>query len=158
MKLATLKSSGRDGRLVLVSRDLRLALDVGDTAATLQQAIDHWAEVEAPLQALYQSLNEGRAPGAFVFDPVQAGAPLPRVYQWLDGSSFITHGYLMQKAFHLEPIEDVESIALIYQGAGDDFLGSRDDIPLPSEQHGIDFEGEFAVVVDEVPKIGRAHV
>lgn len=151
MKLATLKSSGRDGRLVLVSRDLRLALDVGDIAATLQQAIDHWAEVEAPLQALYQALNEGRAPGAFVFDPVQAGAPLPRTYQWLDGSSFITHGYLMQKAFHLEPIEDVESIALIYQGAGDDFLGSRDDIPLPSEQHGIDFEGEFAVVVDEVP-------
>jgi len=150
MKLATLKSADRDGRLVLVSRDLRQALEVGHIAATLQQAIDRWTEVEPPLQSLYRDLNEGRAPGAFIFDPAKAAAPLPRTYQWLDGSSFISHGQLMQKAFHLDPIEDVESIALIYQGAGDDFLGSRDDIPLPCEQHGIDFEGEFAVLVDEV--------
>lgn len=151
MKLATLKSASRDGRLVVVSSDLHLASDACEIASTLQQAIDHWTEAEPRLQALYRALNEGRAADAFVFDPFQAAAPLPRTYQWLDGSSFITHGQLMQKAFHLDPIADVDSIALIYQGAGDDFLGSRDDIALPSEQHGIDFEGEFAVVVDEVP-------
>jgi fumarylacetoacetate (FAA) hydrolase len=151
MKLATLKSAERDGRLVVVSRDLRRAVDVGPVAATMQQAIDRWDAVEPVLQRLYHDLNEGRISAAFDFDPVHAAAPLPRTYQWLDGSSFLSHGELMQKAFHLDPIENVESIALIYQGAGDDFLGSRDDIALPSEQHGIDFEGEFAVLLDEVP-------
>lgn len=151
MKLATLKTASRDGRLVLVSRDLRQALEVGAIAATLQQAIERWREVEPQLQALSLALNQGRAPGAFAFDPQQGAAPLPRAYQWLDGSAFLCHGELMQKAFHLDPIEDVEHVALMYQGAGDDFLGSRDNIPLPSEQHGIDFEGEFAVLVDEVP-------
>lgn len=151
MKLATLKSESHDGRLLLVSRDLREALEVGHIAATLQQAIDQWERVEPVLQALYLQLNEGPVQGAFAFDPVQVSAPLPRAYQWLDGSCFLTHGELMQKAFHLEPIEGVERIALMYQGAGDDFLGPRDDIALPSEHHGIDFEGEFAVLVDEVP-------
>ena len=151
MKLATLKNAARDGYLVLVSRDLRRAVEVADIAATLQQAIDRWDAVEPALQRVYRDLNEGLVAAAFDFDPVQAAAPLPRTYQWLDGSSFLSHGELMQKAFHLDPIENVDSIALIYQGAGDDFLGSRDDIPLPSEQHGIDFEGEFAVLLDEVP-------
>ncbi|MBC3953580.1 fumarylacetoacetate hydrolase family protein [Pseudomonas triticifolii] len=151
MKLATLKSSGRDGYLVVVSRDLRRAVEVADIAVTLQQAIDRWDSVEPALQKVYRDLNEGTVVAAFDFDPAQAAAPLPRTYQWLDGSSFLSHGELMQKAFHLDPIEDVDSIALIYQGAGDDFLGPRDDIALPSEQHGIDFEGEFAVLLDEVP-------
>jgi 2-keto-4-pentenoate hydratase/2-oxohepta-3-ene-1,7-dioic acid hydratase (catechol pathway) len=151
MKLATLKSAELDGRLVVVSRDLRRAVDVGHIAFTMQQAIDRWDAVEPVLQRMYHDLNEGRVSVAFDFVPVQAAAPLPRTYQWLDGSSFLSHGELMQKAFLLDPIENVESIALIYQGAGDDFLGSRDDIMLPSEQHGIDFEGEFAVLLDEVP-------
>ena len=151
MKLATLKSSGRDGYLVVVSRDLRRAVEVADIAVTLQQAIDRWDSVEPALQRVYRDLNEGTVVAAFDFDPAQAAAPLPRTYQWLDGSSFLSHGELMQKAFHLDPIEDVDSMALIYQGAGDDFLGPRDDIALPSEQHGIDFEGEFAVLLDEVP-------
>jgi len=151
MKLATLKSAECDGYLVLVSRDLRRAVEVGAIAATMQQAIDRWDSVEPVLQHLYQELNEDMVAAAFDFDPAKAAAPLPRTYQWLDGSSFLSHGELMQKAFHLDPIEDVDSIALIYQGAGDDFLGGRDDIALPSEQHGIDFEGEFAVLLDEVP-------
>lgn len=151
MKLATLKNGSRDGRLLLVSRNLSLALDVGHIAATLQLAIEGWGQVEPRLQALYQELNEGRATGAVAFDPTRVAAPLPRAYQWLDGSAFLSHGELMQKAFNLDPIDGVDSVPLMYQGAGDDFLGSRDDIPLPAERYGIDFEGEFAVLVNEVP-------
>lgn len=151
MKLASLKSAHRDGRLVLVSRDLHQAVDVSDIAATLQQAIENWVSVEPRLQVRYRQLNDGQASGAFEFEPSQAAAPLPRAYQWCDGSSFLSHGELMQKAFHLDPIEGIEQTPLMYQGAGDDFLGGRDDIVLPTEGHGIDFEGEFAVLVDEVP-------
>ncbi|WP_397453281.1 fumarylacetoacetate hydrolase family protein [Pseudomonas sp. NA-150] len=151
MKLATLKNGSRDGGLLLVSRDLRQALDVGHIAATLQLAIERWDQIEPRLQALYLTLNQGQAAGAFAFDPTRIAAPLPRAYQWLDGSAFLSHGALMQKAFNLDPIEGIDSIPLMYQGAGDDFIGSRDDIPLPSERYGIDFEGEFAVLVDEVP-------
>lgn len=151
MKLATLKNGSRDGRLVLVSRDLSLALDVGHIAATMQLAIENWWSVEPELQVLYRDLNAGCAETTFAFDPAGAMAPLPRAYQWCDASSFLNHGELMQKAFNLEPIADVETIPLMYQGAGDDFLGGRDDIALPSEDQGIDFEGEFAVLLDEVP-------
>jgi fumarylacetoacetate (FAA) hydrolase len=151
MKLATLKDGSRDGRLLLVSRDLTRALDAGHIAVTLQLAIENWWRVEPLLQALYRELNEGRAEGAFVFDPAAVMAPLPRAYQWLDGSAFLNHGELMQKAFHLDPINGADITPLMYQGAGDDFLGGRDDIRLPSESQGIDFEGEFVVLVDEVP-------
>jgi fumarylacetoacetate (FAA) hydrolase len=151
MKLATLKDGTRDGRLLVVSRDLRHAVDAGHIAATLQLAIENWWSVEPELQVLYRELNEGRADACFSFDPAAAMAPLPRAYQWLDGSAFLNHGELMQKAFHLDPIEGADTTPLMYQGAGDDFLGSRDDIPLPSESLGIDFEGEFVVLVDEVP-------
>lgn len=151
MKLATLNDGSRDGRLLLVSRDLSRAVSAADLAPTLQAAIDDWGRVEAGLQRRYEALNRGDAPDAFDFDPNQAMAPLPRAWQWLDGSCFLSHGELMQRAFHLEPIEGVEHTPLVYQGAGDDFLGPRQDIPLPSEAHGIDFEGEFAVLVDAVP-------
>ena len=151
MKLATLNTGSRDGRLLLVSRDLSRALDAGHIAATLQLAIENWWSVEAELQALYRELNEGRAEGAFAFDPAAVMAPLPRAYQWLDGSAFLNHGELMQRAFHLDPIDGAETTPLMYQGAGDDFLGGRADIALPSESQGIDFEGEFVVLVDEVP-------
>ncbi|MEK1907827.1 MAG: fumarylacetoacetate hydrolase family protein [Pseudomonas sp.] len=151
MKLATLNNGSRDGRLLLVSRDLTRALDAGHIAATLQLAIENWWSVEPELQALYRELNAGRAEGSFAFDPAAVMAPLPRAYQWCDGSAFLNHGALMQKAFHLDPIDGVESTPLMYQGAGDDFLGGRDDIALPSESQGIDFEGEFVVLVDEVP-------
>jgi fumarylacetoacetate (FAA) hydrolase len=151
MKLATLKNASRDGRLVVVSRDLAWALDAASVAPTLQHAIENWSSVEPRLQALSTELNAGTAPGAFPFDPAQAMAPLPRAYQWCDGSAFLSHGALMQKAFNLEPIDGVEHTPLMYQGAGDDFIGPRDDIALPSESQGIDFEGEFGVLVDEVP-------
>jgi fumarylacetoacetate (FAA) hydrolase len=151
MKLATLDDGSRDGRLLVVSRDLARAVDASGIAATLQAALDNWTLLEPDLQRLYQRLNANVVAGAFDLDPAQLAAPLPRTWQWLDGSCFLSHGELMQKAFNLEPIEGVERIPLIYQGAGDDFLGPRADIPLPSEAHGIDFEGEFAVLLDAVP-------
>lgn len=151
MKLATLDDGSRDGRLLVVSRDLTRAVDASGIAATLQAALDNWTLLESDLQRLYQRLNGNAVAGAFDLDPARLAAPLPRAWQWLDGSCFLSHGELMQKAFNLEPIEGAERIPLIYQGAGDDFLGPRVDIPLPSEAHGIDFEGEFAVLLDEVP-------
>lgn len=151
MKLATLKNGSRDGRLVIVSRDLKWALDARPVALTLQQAIENWESAEPRLQALAARLNAHQAQEAFAFDPAQAMAPLPRAYQWCDGSAFLSHGALMQKAFNLAPIEGAEHTPLMYQGAGDDFIGAHDDIPLPSESQGIDFEGEYVVLVDDVP-------
>ena len=151
MKLASLNDGSRDGCLLVVSRDLRRAVDASGIAGTLQTALDNWKDVEPDLQRLYQRLNANDVAGAFELDPARLAAPLPRAWQWLDGSCFLSHGELMQKAFNLEPIDGADSIPLMYQGAGDDFLGPRADIPLPSEAHGIDFEGEFAVLVDAVP-------
>ncbi|MED7669795.1 fumarylacetoacetate hydrolase family protein [Pseudomonas moraviensis subsp. stanleyae] len=151
MKLATLKNGSRDGQLLVVSRDMARALDASAVAPTLQYAIENWSDVEPRLQALAQQLEEGDGSQAIAFDPAQAMAPLPRAYQWCDGSAFLSHGALMQKAFNLEPIEGADRTPLMYQGAGDDFIGPRDDIELPSESQGIDFEGEFVVLVDDVP-------
>lgn len=151
MKFATLNDGSRDGRLLVVARDLRRAVDASDIAANLQASLENWPRVEARLQLRYQQLNDGTATGAFDLDLTRLAAPLPRASQWLDGSCFLSHGELMQKAFNLDPIEGVEHTPLIYQGASDDFLGPCADIPLPSEAHGIDFEGEFAVLLDDVP-------
>lgn len=151
MKLATLNDGSRDGCLLLVSRDLSRAVKADGIAATLQAALEHWTSVEPALQHRYRQLNAGEAAHAFDLDVAQLAAPLPRAWQWLDGSCFLSHGELMQKAFNLDPIDGAERIPLMYQGASDDFLGPRADIPLPSEAHGIDFEGEFAVLLDAVP-------
>jgi len=151
MKLATVKNNTRDGRLVVVSRDMPRALDASAVSPTLQHALENWSVVEPRLQALARQLEEGDFRQTIAFDPAQAMAPLPRAYQWCDGSAFLSHGALMQKAFNLDPIEGADHPPLMYQGAGDDFIGPRDDIELPSESQGIDFEGEFVVLVDDVP-------
>ncbi len=151
MKLATLKNGSRDGQLVVVARDLSRAVKASAVAPALQQALERWAEVAPALTRLYEQLTAGTLPDAFPFDPHSAMAPLPRAYQWLDGSAFLSHGRLMEQAFKIEPAPDAETIPLMYQGGSDDFLGPQDDVPLPSEDHAIDFEGEFAVVVDDVP-------
>lgn len=148
MKLATLNQGGRDGRLVVVSRDLSLAAHPA-APATLQAALEDWHRVSPQLQALYDQLNAGQAADAFAFDPSQAMAPLPRAYQWLDGSSFLNHGEWMQRAFNAPPIDT--SLPLMYQGGSDDLLGARDDVVLPDDSHGIDCEGEVVVAVDDVP-------
>ena len=149
MKLATLKDGSRDGRLIVVSRDLTRAADATAIAPTLLMAVESWSRSAPRLRALYHRLNEQRDDG-FGFDPGQAAAPLPRAPQWCDGSAFLSHGALMQQAFNLPPIPDVERIPLMYQGGSDDMLGPQDDIPALDEAHGIDFEGEFGVIVGDV--------
>lgn len=149
MKLATLPDGTRDGRLVVVSRDLKHAVFAGDIAPTLQHALEHWSDAAARLGTLYQALCAGRAPEAMAFDPGAALAPLPRAWQWLDGSAFQSHGDLMAKVFKIDnPHSDRP---LMYQGLSDRFLAPREDVRLPSEADGIDFEGEFGVITDEVP-------
>jgi fumarylacetoacetate (FAA) hydrolase len=150
MKLATLKSDARDGELLVVSRDLRSAVRA-EAATTLLAALESWSDVERPLRQQYDALCTGRAKHAFAFDPTKTAAPLPRAPQWLDASAYHSHGDLMQRAFGLQPIEGIRETPLMYQGASDDFLGPTDDMPFTSEQDGIDFEAEIAVIVDRVP-------
>jgi fumarylacetoacetate (FAA) hydrolase len=151
MKLATLKNGRKDGRLVVVSRDLRRAVDATAIAPSLLAALEDWAACAPRLQQLYADLEAGRVRDAFDFDPCQAAAPLPRAPQWCDGSAFLNHGELMQTAFKLPPLPEADTVPLMYQGGSDDLLGPCDDVPLPDEAHGIDFEGEFGVIVGDVP-------
>ncbi len=150
VKLATLKDGTRDGRLLVVSTDLRRAVRVPGVA-TLAEALGRWSESAPGMRSLYEELNAGRAPGAFDLASSSLAAPLPRAPQWLDASAFHSHGDLMDKVFGIPPIEGKREIPLMYQGASDDFLGPRDDMPLPSEADGIDFEAEVGVIVDFVP-------
>ena len=151
MKLATIKSGTRDGRLALVSKDLANAVFADDIAPTLLDAIERWASLEAALRARSDALNAGAARATFAFDANRAMSPLPRCYQWLDGSTFANHGALMERAFDLGITNEYEKYPLVYQGASDDFLGPRDDVELTSESDNMDFEGEVAVIVDEIP-------
>lgn len=150
MKLASLRCKRRDGRLVVVSRDLRRAVDAGALAPSLLDALERWDAVAPGLERLYAALNGGDVAHAFDFDPGACAAPLPRSFQWCDASAFLNHGRLMERAFNTAPIPDFDTIPVMYQGASDDFLGPHDDVPLPSEALGIDFEGEFGVIVDRV--------
>ena len=150
MKLATLTSEQADGRLIVVSRDLRWAVDASPIAPNLLAAVEQWAVVEPVLRQLYDDLNNGLCAHAQAFDPRRCAAPLPRAPQWCDASAFLNHGRLMERAFSTPPIPDLETVPLMYQGASDDFLGPCTDVPLPSEADGIDFEGEFGVVVGPV--------
>ena len=151
MKLATLSDGSRDGRLVVVSRDQRHAVAATAIAPSLLHALEHWSEVQAPLQVLSAALETGNASATFAFDARQAMAPLPRAPQWCDGSAFLNHGRLMERAFNTPPIPLFDTVPVMYQGASDDFLGAHHDVPLPDVAHGIDFEGEFGVITGEVP-------
>lgn len=151
MKFASLKSGHPDGRLVLVSRDGTQALEVADIAPHLIDALERWDAVQQPLQSAYESLNAGRAAGSFALDPTQCMAPLPRSPQWLDGSAFLNHSNLMDKAFNKPPPPLVDTVPMMYQGASDDFLGPHDAVALPRVEDGIDFEGEFGVITGPVP-------
>jgi fumarylacetoacetate (FAA) hydrolase len=151
MKLATLKDGSRDGQLVVVSRDLSLAHYATSIASKLQQALDDWGFVSPQLQDLYDSLNQGKARHAFPFDPAQCMAPLPRAYQWADGSAYINHVELVRLARNATVPENYYTEPLMYQGGSDDFVGARDDVVCASEAHGIDFESEVAVITGDVP-------
>lgn len=151
MKLATLRCADPDGKLMVVSRDLRRAADASMIAPHLLAALERWERCAPALQLLYERLNAGDEPSAVDFDPRACMAPMPRCFQWCDASAFLNHGRLMEQAFNTPPIADVESIPLMYQGASDDFLGPHEDVPMPGEDLGIDFEGEFGVIVGRVP-------
>jgi len=150
MKLASLKH-GRDGKLVLVSRDLSQAVDATHVAPTLQAALDDWAHAEPELRAIYEELNRGHSPGSFAFDETQCASPLPRAYQWADGSAYVNHVELVRRARGAELPESFWTDPLMYQGGSDDFLGPREDIRMASEDWGIDFEAEVAVITGDVP-------
>ncbi|MBX3621441.1 MAG: fumarylacetoacetate hydrolase family protein [Rhizobacter sp.] len=151
MKLASYKDGSRDGQLVVVSRDLSMAHYANGIATRLQQVLDDWNFLSPQLEDLYTSLNHGRARHAFPFDPKMCMAPLPRAYQWADGSAFINHVELVRRARNAEMPATFYTDPLMYQGGSDDFLGPCDDIVVPSEKMGIDFEAEVAVVTGDVP-------
>jgi fumarylacetoacetate (FAA) hydrolase len=151
VRLATLRADALDGALVVVSGDGRQAVSAARFAPSLLSAVQRWREVAPGLAALQQRLDDGLATDAFAFDPALCAAPLPRAPQWCDGSAFLHHGRLMEQAFNTPPIPDADTVPMMYQGASDDFLGPCDDVPLPDDHLGIDFEGEFGVIVDDVP-------
>ena len=151
MKLATLKRGGRDGTLVVVSRDLARCQAVGDIATTLQQAMDDWPAAAPRLAAVYEALNHGAARHAEPFDPRQCHSPFPRAYQWADGSAYINHVELVRKARGAELPPELLSDPLMYQGGSDSFVGPRDPIFACDESWGIDFEAEVAVVTGDLP-------
>lgn len=148
MKLAS-RRSGRDGALLVVSRDLQTFVKASPIAPTLQAALDDWESVAPALEDLYGQLNAGKVPSAGPLHAVQLDAPLPRAWQWLDGSAYPQHAVLMAKAFGRPPIDS--SAPLMYQGMSHRFLATGDPVPFPDEAGGIDFEGELAIITGEVP-------
>ncbi len=150
MKLATLKDGSRDGQLVVVSRDLSQAHYATGIANSLQQVLDDWAFMAPQLEDLSVALNQGRARHAFAFDPAQCMAPLPRAFQWADGSAYLNHVELVRKARNATVPESFYTDPLMYQGGSDDFIGPRDAIVVPDEAYGIDFESEIAVITGDV--------
>ena len=149
MKLASLKS-GRDGALVVVSRDLKRCVAVPHVSMTLQHALDHWSECAPRLMQVYELLNDGKADGEHPFDPCACASPLPRAYQWADGSAYVTHVELVRRARGAEMPPSFWTDPLMYQGGSDSFIGPCDDILASDEAWGIDFEGEAAVITDDV--------
>ena len=151
MKLATYKDGSRDGQLVVVSRDLSTAHYATGIANKMQQVLDDWGFIAPQLVDLYETLNLGKARHAFPFDPAMCMAPLPRAYQWADGSAYINHVELVRAARGAEVPESFYQDPLMYQGGSDDFMGAQDDVVCASEDFGIDFEAEIAVITADVP-------
>jgi fumarylacetoacetate (FAA) hydrolase len=150
MKLASLKDGTRDGQLMLVSRDLKTAHIADGIAPTLQRALDDWPFIAPQLEDLSEQLNSGKARRSFDFDPKRCMAPLPRAFQWADGSAYVNHVELVRKARNADMPASFWHDPLMYQGGSDDFIGPTDDIVLTSEEWGIDFEAEIAVITDDV--------
>ena len=151
MKLASLKEGGRDGTLIVVSRDLTRGVRAGAIAPTMQKAMDDWATVAPRLAELADSLRDDKAPGSFELDTSALAAPLPRAFQWADGSAYVVHVELVRKARGVEMPPSFWTDPLMYQGGSDSFVGCNDEIEMADEAWGIDFEGEIGVIVDDVP-------
>lgn len=151
MKLATLRSGGRDGTLVLVDRELNLAFPAGQAGArTLQAALEDWARIAPRLEVLYLDLNQDDL-DAFPLNPFALASPLPRAYQWLDGSAYLSHVERVRKARGASMPPNALTVPLMYQGGSAAFLGPREPICLMDENWGLDFEAEIAVITDDVP-------
>jgi len=155
MKLASLKDGSRDGRLVVVSRDLKSCQPVPNIAATMQDALDNWDSAAPQLKQIYALLNQGSASGAKPFDESQCHSPLPRAYQWADGSAYINHVELVRKARNAEVPASFYADPLMYQGGSDSFVGPRDPVYALDEAWGIDLEAEVAVITGDV-KMGAS--
>jgi len=151
MKLGSLKEGGRDGTLIVVSRDLATAVRATGIAATLQQALDDWSNTAPRLNALYESLNAGDADGVFDVDMGRLAAPLPRAYEFVDGSAYLPHVERVRRARGAEVPESFYSDPLMYQATSAGFHGPRDTVKVTSEDHGIDLEAEIVVITDDVP-------
>ncbi len=151
MKLATLKQGGRDGTLVVVSRNLARCQPVPAIARTLQAALDDWEHVAPQLRQVYEALDRGALAGSDPFDPTACHSPLPRAYQWVDGSAYVNHVELVRRARGAEMPPDFWTDPLIYQGGSDSFVGPRDPIYALSEDWGLDLEAEVAVITGDVP-------
>ena len=155
MRFATYDDGSIDGKLIVMARDGRRAVEAGAAAPSLLAVLRDWNAAEPALKALSERLEAGTA-DSFAFDPARCLAPLPRAPQWLDGSAFLNHGRLMEAAFGAPPIPDFDHVPVMYQGASDDFLGPYADSPFVDEDDGIDCEGEFGIVVDDTPMAATA--
>ncbi len=151
MKLGSLKEGGRDGTLIVVNRDLTRGVRATTVAPTLQKAFDDWATNSPKLRALAEQLEDDKAVGSFELDTAALAAPLPRAYQWADGSAYVVHVELVRKARGVEMPPSFWADPLMYQGGSDSFIGPNDEIEMADEAWGIDFEGEIGVMVDDVP-------
>ncbi len=151
MKLGSLKSGGRDGTLIVVNCDMTRAVTVPHIAATLQVALENWAETEPRLREVFAQLQNNGLNDALDFDPAKSAAPLPRAYHWADGSAYVTHVELVRKARGAELPDSFWHDPLMYMGASDAFIGPCDDILVEDATWGIDFESEVAVITDDVP-------
>ncbi len=152
MKLGTLRNpTKRDGDLVVVSRDNRRAVRASHIAPNLREAVEHWSTTRELLETLFNELEAGRRTDAFEVDEDEFHSPLPRAFQWADGSAFLHHVKLVRMARKAEMPASLRVTPLMYQGGSDDFLPPREGIPQVDFAHGTDFEGEVAVVTDFVP-------
>ncbi|PHR20165.1 MAG: 2-keto-4-pentenoate hydratase [Fluviicola sp.] len=150
MKLASINNGTRDGQLVVVNNDLNKAVKV-ENINTLQQALDTWTESSLELQKIADRLENGSIDGIFDFTESNVMAPIPRAYHWVDGSAYVTHVELVRKARGAELPASFWEDPLVYMGASDALIGANDDIEVESEEWGIDFEAEVAVITDDVP-------
>lgn len=151
MKLATLKSDKRDGRLCLVSQNLEHILPVDDKFLNLQQAIENWAYAKEILEPLYHALNQGQVENTIPYDSSLLHSPLPRAYQWADGSAYVNHVELVRKARGATMPENFWTSPLMYQGGSDNFIAPNAPIKVLDEAFGIDYEAEIAIITDDVP-------
>jgi fumarylacetoacetate (FAA) hydrolase len=149
MKLATLRAGGRDGTLIVVSRDNARFLTAGDIASTMQAALDNWEQAEPALQALFARVQAGEGDA---LDITALHSPLPRAYEWIDGSAYINHVILVRKARNAEPPATLRTDPLVYQGGSGVLLAPTDDIPLDNPEWGLDFESEVVVILGDTPQ------